>query len=64
MRLIAVCLLLGLTACSSLQPAEPLTAGERHVCRPGSALKYRQPANTGWPGQWVPTRPGENCKSR
>lgn len=52
-----------LTGCSAFQAAEPLAANEQYVCQPGSALKYRKPVETGWPGYWVPVRPGGSCKS-
>ena len=61
-RAATLLLLLILTGCSAIRPAEPLAANERYVCRAGSALKYRESKNTAWPEYWIPTRPGSNCK--
>lgn len=52
-----------LAGCSAFRAAEPLAADQRHVCRPGSALKYRQSVDAAWPHYWIPSRPGGSCRS-
>jgi hypothetical protein len=55
----------GLAAgCSSLRPAGSLDADEHHVCRAGSALKYRKPLAVDWPQALLPRPPAGGCMHR
>ena len=51
------------TGCAQLQPAGPLAADERYVCKVGSALKYRHKLGDPWPVDYIPLRPGGSCKT-
>lgn len=61
-RSLLVALVASLAGCGVLQPAEPIGADERYVCKAGSALKYRKPIDAGWPEYWLPRGPGGTCK--
>ena len=63
MRIFFLIVFVSLSGCSTFEAAQPLASNEQYVCQPGSALKYRKPVETRWPGYWVPMRPGGSCKS-
>jgi len=63
MRIATLITFLLLAGCSTFKAAEPLASNEHYVCQPGSALKYRKPVDTQWPGYWIPTTPGGSCKT-